>query len=214
MSNRSSHVYCERSYSDSWTIIQRRLSGTESFARTWDEYQLGFGDPENEYWIGNDVLNQLTTQDKYMLHIDMWDLNNIYWYAEYDAFMIDTADTNYRLHIDNYHGNATDAFRYSNMMSFSTLDRDNDASSTHCARFYTSGWWYKHCHYSNLNGRYTVGVVWFNHNFDEWIQMRKTIMKMRPVSSNKNNTKPQPTKVPTSGITENYSGNASQEAVK
>jgi len=66
-------------------------------------------------------------------------------------------------------------FRYSNLMPFSTIDRDNDVSTTHCAQFYQSGWWYKHCHYSNLNGRYTSGLVWFNDQLDEWLQMNRTV---------------------------------------
>ncbi len=113
----------------------------------------------------------------------MWDLSNTYYYAEYDFFKVDEESTNYRLHIDGYRGNATDAMRYSNFMPFSTMDKDNDVSSTHCAKFYTAGWWYKHCHYSNLNGRYTVGVVWFNHDLDEWVQMRRSIMKIKIVNT-------------------------------
>ena len=116
-----------------------------------------------------------------MLHIDMWDLSDTYWYAEYDIFKVDEEGASYRLHIDGYHGNATDALRYSTFMPFSTPDLDNDLSSTHCAKFYTSGWWYKHCQYSNLNGRYTVGVVWFNGNLDQWMQLKKVEMKVRPV---------------------------------
>jgi len=50
-------------------------------------------------------------------------------------------------------GNATDALSYSDGQPFSALDRDNDVSTTDCARFYAAGWWYKHCHYANLNGR-------------------------------------------------------------
>ena len=110
----------------------------------------------------------------------MWDLDGRYWYAEYNHFRIDEEEESYALHIDGYRGNATDAMKYSNYMPFSTLDHDNDVSSTHCAKFYTAGWWYKHCHYANVNGRYTVGIVWFNHDFDEWVQMQRTEMKIMP----------------------------------
>ena len=56
-------------------------------------------------------------------------------------------------------GNATDALGYSDGQPFSALDRDNDVSTTDCARFYAAGWWYKHCHYANLNGRSVIGSV-------------------------------------------------------
>ncbi len=179
-SERSVRSFCERDATGmTWTVIQRRLDGTLSFARGWDDYKAGFGQPDGEFWIGNDNLHYLTTQDNYVLHLDMWDLENTHHVAKYDFFKVDEESTNYRLHIDGFTGNSTDALRYSNFMPFSTMDRDNDVSSTHCAKFYTAGWWYKHCHYCNLNGRYTVGVVWFNHNIDEWVQMRKTVMKIR-----------------------------------
>jgi len=60
-------------------------------------------------------------------------------------------------------GNATDALSYSDGQPFSAVDRDNDVSTTDCARFYAAGWWYKHCHYANLNGRsatasYRIGL--------------------------------------------------------
>lgn len=110
----------------------------------------------------------------------MTDLNDELWVATYDTFRVKNEASKFLLEIDTFHGNATDAFRYSDGMPFSTSDVDNDVSSQNCARFYTAGWWYKHCHYANLNGRFTVGIVWFNHDDDVWIQMKETVMKIRP----------------------------------
>lgn len=109
----------------------------------------------------------------------MWDLDNVYRYAKYNSFRVGGEREHFTLYIGGYSGNATDALRYSDKMKFSTSDVDHDVSSTHCAKFYTAGWWYKHCHYSNLNGRYTVGVVWFNHDLDEWLQLNRAVMKIR-----------------------------------
>lgn len=110
-------------------------------------------------------------------------LDDTLWTATYDHFKVGDEESLYELDIDGYHGNATDAFRYSNSMPFSTSDVDNDVSSQNCAKFYTAGWWYKHCHYANLNGRYTVGIVWFNHDADEWVQMKEAVMKIRLLNS-------------------------------
>ena len=164
------------------------------FARLWTDYRVGFGRSGGggqegtvnldgaagggEFWIGNANLHYLTTQDDYTLQIDMWDLDDVYRYARYNTFSVASEREHFALHIDGYSGNATDALRYSNEMAFSTGDTDNDVSSTHCAKFYTAGWWYRHCHYSNLNGRYTVGVVWFNHDMDQWLQLKRAVMSI------------------------------------
>ena len=175
----TTRAFCIHDREGDWTVIQRRINGSLSFAREWTDYRLGFGDANHEFWLGNENLHYLTTQSDYLLHIDMWDLNGRYTYARYSYFKVDEETANYRLHLDGYSGNATDALSYSNFMPFSTQDRDNDASSTHCAKFYTAGWWYKHCHYGNLNGRYALGIVWFNHELDEWVQLGRVEMKMK-----------------------------------
>ena len=166
---------------DAWTILQRRTDGKTTFSRSWQEYKEGFGDASGEFWIGNDNLFYFTNQKNYLLRIELWDMAGAYYYADYSLFRVENEESNYRLHVGGYSGNATDAMKYSNLMPFSTPDRDNDVSSTHCAKFYTAGWWYKHCHYGNLNGRFTVGVVWFNHDLDEWVQMSQTVMKIKPL---------------------------------
>jgi hypothetical protein len=41
------------------------------------------------------------------------------------------------------------------------------------------GWWYKHCHNANLNGRYGIGIIWFNLIRNDWINLKETKMKLR-----------------------------------
>lgn len=47
-----------------------------------------------------------------------------------------------------------DAMTYHNGEKFSTRDQDNDNWDKHCAQSYLGAWWYKSCHYANLNGQY------------------------------------------------------------
>ena len=172
-------IYCDINGGAPWTVIQTRIDASTHFGRSWNHYKDGFGDPNKNYWAGNEHIFYLTNQANYSLKIDMIDTDNRMWIAEYKEFSISNEQNKYALHVDSYSGNATNSLKYSNNMAFSTMDSDNDMSSTHCAKFYTSGWWYKHCHYSNLNGRYSVGSVWFNNELDEWIQMKYTSMKIR-----------------------------------
>lgn len=163
-----------------WTVIQRRYNGSEEFERIWNEYANGFGDVSGEYWMGNENIHYLTSQGDYVLRIEMVDIYNVNWLAEYDVFHVKDEKNKYEVTISGYHGNTTDSFGDSNGMAFSTQDQDNDASSTHCAKYYTAGWWYKHCQYANLNGRYEASIAWFNHELDEWMQLKQTVMKISP----------------------------------
>ncbi|XP_076359488.1 uncharacterized protein LOC143251963 [Tachypleus tridentatus] len=163
-----------------WTVIQRRENGSEDFYRPWEDYKHGFGEILGEHWLGNEVIHHLTSTDNYTLRVDMWDTFGQYKFAEYDLVYVGSESDNYRLTIGGYLGNASNAMKDHNEMPFSTKDRDNDASSTHCARHYSSGWWYNHCQYVNINGRYDTGLTWFDTGHHEWMQLRKVEMKLRP----------------------------------
>ena len=75
--------------------------------------------------------------------------------------------------IGAYSGTGGDSFSGHNGSAFSTYSHDNDACDTdlcHCAQKYKSGWWFKDCLDSNLNGvnygtaDYTsdpfFGIIW------------------------------------------------------
>ncbi|XP_033732796.1 protein scabrous-like [Pecten maximus] len=178
--SRSLKVSCDmEDGTGGWTLIQRRFDGSEEFARGWNDYKVGFGSSDNEFWLGNDLIHSLTYNKNLSLKIDMVDIDDKFWTVTYSHFSVDNEDSKYKLHVDGYHGNATDSLEYSDEMGFSSPDQDNDGSSTNCAMYYTAGWWYKHCHYSNLNGRYQLGMVWYNYDKGEWIQLKRATMKVK-----------------------------------
>ena len=161
--------------SGGWTVFQRRIDGSVDFYRNWTDYVYGFGNTSGEYWLGLDNIYRLANGSvSTQLRVDMRDKNGSSAYASYSTFYIGGSTTDYTLHVSGYNGSAGDSLTtifggvpYHNLMKFSTKDNDNDLSNTtNCAFFYTGAWWYKHCYYSNLNGRYGVdddrGIVWYH----------------------------------------------------
>ena len=52
-----------------WTVIQRRTDGELFFHRIRDEYRAGFGNPNDELWIGLDKIHNLTYTKPNMLQV-------------------------------------------------------------------------------------------------------------------------------------------------
>ena len=183
-------VYCDMTTGKGgWTVIQRRADGSVDFYRKWNDYKLGFGNLKNEFWLGNDKIHRLTKGRNMMIRFDLEDFSGKKVYAEYKLFYIDGEKDNYRLHVGSYSGTAGDSLTHHNGMQFSTKDRDHDVwSSGSCAITYSGAWWYKACHYSNLNGRYLKGshksfangVNWYHFKGYHY-SLKKTEMKIRPL---------------------------------
>ncbi|XP_076286127.1 uncharacterized protein LOC143211902 [Lasioglossum baleicum] len=168
-------VYCR----NGWVVVARRTDGTLDFDRSWNDYSVGFGSPVSEYWIGNQILHEFTRDNCTRLRIDMLDIYGERWRAEYDSFAITSGETGYRLLVDGYVGNATDALSYQNGMPFSAKDRDMDDSTAHCAANYHGGWWFNRCQHANLNGKYSLGLTWYRSDTDQWMSIAASEMSMR-----------------------------------
>ena len=136
-------------------LIQQNVDWTDFFNRSWAEFKVGFNDTRGNFWLGNDLLNQLTLTGRYKLKFDLQsraNLSNLY-FAHYITFLVSNETTNYRLQVAGYSGNAYyDAFGYHNGMMFTTYDRDNDQRLPgNCAAWAGGGFWYKSCYYCGVN---------------------------------------------------------------
>ncbi|XP_070988941.1 tenascin-R-like isoform X2 [Oncorhynchus clarkii lewisi] len=182
--NQGVQVYCDMTTDEGgWIVFQRRQNGLTDFSRKWSDYRVGFGNLEDEFWLGLDNIQKLAAQGRYELRIDMKDGQESV-YANYDKFAIGDARNLYKLRIGEYNGTAGDALIYHQGRPFSTKDRDNDIAVTNCALSYKGAWWYKNCHRANLNGKYgesrhSQGINWHNWKGHEF-SIPFVEMKMRP----------------------------------
>nr|XP_043889420.1 tenascin [Solea senegalensis] len=177
-------VYCDmETDGGGWTVFQRRMNGKTDFYRTWNEYRAGFGNLSEEFWLGNELLHNLTSIGPVSLRVDMKSGNETA-YAQYSNFSIDSEGRHYSLTVSGYSGIAGDSMRYHNGRPFSTWDKDADPLGIHCARAYMGGWWYKNCYKTNLNGLHGInsnnqGVVWIDWKGKD-SSIPFTEMKFRP----------------------------------
>ena len=166
-------------------MFQRRQDGSVDFYRGWTDYKAGFGQLTSEFWLGNDKIHRLTASRPSSLRVELEDWNGGKAYAKYGKFNIGDEQAQYRLEVGSYSGTAGDSLAHHNNMAFTTKDRDNDIwGSANCAVTYTGAWWYRSCHYSNLNGKYledttsTQGVNWYH--WKNRVSLKFTEMKLRP----------------------------------
>ncbi|BFZ25724.1 hypothetical protein BsWGS_28763 [Bradybaena similaris] len=147
-----------------WITFQRRTKGDVSFYRNWVDYKKGFGNADTDYWLGNDVISNLTSLGYNELRVDLTKELRTY-FAHYSMFKVADETVNYQLTVSGYDGTAGDGLSNHNSQNFTTYDRDNDMyPSGNCAALYSGGWWYHGCYTSNLNGLFGVhnasGAAW------------------------------------------------------
>ncbi|XP_063792365.1 ficolin-2-like isoform X1 [Pseudophryne corroboree] len=152
-------VLCDMDTDDGgWIVFQRRWDGSVDFFRDWDAYKKGFGSRLNEFWLGNDNLQKITSLGSWELRIDLQDFENKKMFAKYTYFKVLNETEKYQLMIGAYkEGTAGDSMSGLNNMKFSTKDQDNDTYENSCSVLYKGGWWYSSCHTANLNGLYHLG---------------------------------------------------------
>uniref|UniRef100_A0A4W4FV14 Tenascin C n=1 Tax=Electrophorus electricus TaxID=8005 RepID=A0A4W4FV14_ELEEL len=179
-------VYCDMTTDGGgWLVILRRQNGNLDFYRNWKNYTSGFGDVNNEFWLGLSNLHTITASSQYELRVDLRDGQESA-YAQYDRLYVGEPRSRYKLQTGAYSGTAGDSLIYHQNRPFSTYDNDNDLAITNCALSYKGAFWYKNCHHVNLMGRYgdnshSKGINWFH-----WKGHEHSIpfveMKIRPVN--------------------------------
>ncbi|XP_060666470.1 angiopoietin-related protein 4-like [Drosophila nasuta] len=134
---------------DGWMIIQRRINGTEDFNRTWQEYEDGFGDLNEEFWFGLEKIHLATSFTRQRLNMSV----RVGWGTKpfaihFDDFRIGNSESFYKLEST---GNCTEhncqadrtVFIKNVNNAFSTYDANHNGNpELNCASYGLSGWWF------------------------------------------------------------------------
>ncbi|KAM7392501.1 hypothetical protein PAMA_007563 [Pampus argenteus] len=179
-------VYCDMTTDGGgWMVLLRRQNGNLEFFRNWKNYTAGFGNKNDEFWLGLSNLHKITASGHYELRVDLRD-NEETAYAQYDRFTIAEPRSRYKVYLGAYSGTAGDSMTYHQGRPFSTYDNDNDIAVTNCALSYKGAFWYKNCHRVNLMGKYgnnnhSMGINWFHWKGHEH-SIQFVEMKIRPAN--------------------------------
>ena len=98
-------VFCDQTTAGGgWTVFQKRQDGSVDFYLNWSDYKQGFGDLTSEFWLGNDKIHRLTSDDNNKMHVDLEDFEGNTAYAEYDMFGVMNENNKYKLILGPYSG--------------------------------------------------------------------------------------------------------------
>ena len=168
-------VFCDMTTDGGgWIVMQKRIDGSVDFNQDWETFKDGFGNVYTEYWLGNEIVHQYTTQQPTEALMEAFDFDNVRAAVKITNLAVKSETLKYEINFDVCsevtHANLCVDWDYLKGMKFSSLDSDNDENSIQCAIKYVSGWWHKSCFYVNFNGVFyqnyqplemmAKGIVW------------------------------------------------------
>ncbi|XP_046865772.1 ficolin-2-like isoform X1 [Drosophila willistoni] len=141
-----------------WMVILNRFDGSENFTRSWNEFRMGFGNLNGEFFIGLDHLHRITNSQQFELYVEYKYFDGIKGFARYDNFRIGNENTGYVLKsLGAFYGSNIDDLMTSNNLNqkFTTYDKDNNKDYRNCAQTFKGAWWFGFCRGPNPLAQYS-----------------------------------------------------------
>ncbi|XP_022667542.1 fibroleukin-like isoform X1 [Varroa destructor] len=155
-----------------WTLVLRRgpkgNAQPLSFDRSWASYKYGFGNIQDEFYFGNEYIHKLTETPK-MLRVELESFDGDRIILDYENFVVENENDNYRMRVGRYLGNNTrvgNAFRRHNDKQFSTADKVS--GPRHCPVDHRAGHWWHSCYSVLLTGEYATPSTGTTKNGIRW----------------------------------------------
>ena len=152
------HYYVAWTLTDVVLMQRNDLAGSDAnfFGKSFYEFQVGFGDPSSQYWIGLENLYSLTHSYTCTLRFDLQNRDDMVWHwAEYSTFYVGHVSTKYVLTVGGVTADFPgDCMANHTGMPFTTYDNDNDNSPTdNCANknLFKGGFWHNNCFQAGIN---------------------------------------------------------------
>lgn len=131
-----------------------------SFNQKWAAYRQGFGDPNDEFWLGNELLHLLTADTKQTLQVDLEAFDGDRLSIRYQVFRVGDEASDFRLELAEPLNEPAVAGQLlkQNGSAFSTKDHmpNHQLDAQNCPLRYNAGWWFggQSCHQVLLTGEY------------------------------------------------------------
>lgn len=117
-------------------ILRRRFN--EDFNRMWNEYKGGFGKFDSDYWIGLEMLHQITNPPvQLQIFIVGPGVSDHGFTMYFENFSIASESENYRISLSS--SGDSEMVTNHNGKVFSTFDKGEKQAK---ARMFGAGWWY------------------------------------------------------------------------